>query len=55
MASLTEDGEKYAEYLTHLQDLLEANKISYVANRKFPRVRETQNMSQVSPDHIEEI
>ncbi|CAG0879002.1 unnamed protein product [Darwinula stevensoni] len=46
VASLTEDGEKYAEYLSQLQDLLEANKISFIANRKFPRVRETQNMSQ---------
>ena len=47
IASLTEEGQKYAEYVSHLQDLMQENGIAFVANRKFPRERAAVNMSQV--------
>ncbi|KAK9510835.1 hypothetical protein O3M35_005535 [Rhynocoris fuscipes] len=37
VASLTEDGTKYTEYLSVTQDLLQKNSITFVANRKFPQ------------------
>jgi hypothetical protein len=48
VAALTEDGQKYTEYISHMQDLLQANGITFVANRKFPRDREKARMSMVS-------
>lgn len=47
MAALTEDGHKYTEYISHTQDLLQANGITFVVNRKFPRDREKASMSKV--------
>ena len=35
MASLTQDGHKYSEYISHLQDLLQTNGITFIMNRKF--------------------
>ncbi|KAG8222593.1 hypothetical protein J437_LFUL002585 [Ladona fulva] len=46
VAALTEDGQKYTEYISHLQDLLQANGIHFVSNRKFPRDRAAAAMSQ---------
>ncbi|XP_046676612.1 receptor-type guanylate cyclase gcy-4-like [Homalodisca vitripennis] len=40
VAALTEDGQKYTEYLSHLQDLLTSKNYSFVINRKFPAVRD---------------
>uniref|UniRef100_A0A1B6EJJ0 Gamma-aminobutyric acid type B receptor subunit 2 n=1 Tax=Cuerna arida TaxID=1464854 RepID=A0A1B6EJJ0_9HEMI len=40
VAALTEDGQKYTEYLSHLQDLLTSKNYSFVMNRKFPAVRD---------------
>ncbi|XP_073988410.1 uncharacterized protein isoform X2 [Rhodnius prolixus] len=37
VASLTEDGTKYTEYISLTQDLLQQNDITFVANRKFPQ------------------
>uniref|UniRef100_A0A224XI24 Gamma-aminobutyric acid type B receptor subunit 2 n=1 Tax=Panstrongylus lignarius TaxID=156445 RepID=A0A224XI24_9HEMI len=37
VASLTEDGTKYTEYISLTQDLLQKNDITFVANRKFPQ------------------
>ncbi|CAB4065673.1 unnamed protein product [Lepeophtheirus salmonis] len=34
---LTQDGHKYSEYISHLQDTLQADGISFITNRKFPR------------------
>jgi hypothetical protein len=48
VAALTEDGQKYTEYISHMQDLLQANGITFVANRKFPRDRKKASMSKVS-------
>lgn len=46
VASLTEDGTKYTEYISHTQDLLQANGINFVANRKFPHDWENDAMKQ---------
>ncbi|XP_046384645.1 uncharacterized protein LOC124154916 [Ischnura elegans] len=46
VAALTEDGQKYTEYISHLQDLLQNNSIHFVSNRKFPRERSNAAMSQ---------
>lgn len=47
VAALTEDGQKYTEYISHMQDYMQQNGITFVANRKFPRERERFAMSQV--------
>ncbi|KAJ8884221.1 hypothetical protein PR048_016078 [Dryococelus australis] len=47
VAALTEDGQKYTEYISDLQDLLEKHNIS-VLNRKFPRDRKQSEMMQVT-------
>lgn len=44
VAALTEDGQKYTEYISQMQDLFQANGITFVANRKFPRDREKASM-----------
>lgn len=35
VASLTQDGHRYSEYISHLQDLLQTTGITFVMNRKF--------------------
>lgn len=47
VAALTEDGQKYTEYISQMQDLFQANGITFVVNRKFPRDREKANMFKV--------
>lgn len=47
VAALTEDGQKYTEYISYMQDMLRDNGIDFIANIKFPRVREDHEMSQV--------
>lgn len=47
VAALTEDGQKYSEYISHLQDLLHLHGIT-LTNRKFPREREKDAMTNVS-------
>ncbi|XP_015433610.1 PREDICTED: uncharacterized protein LOC107189564 [Dufourea novaeangliae] len=44
VASLTEDGQKYTEYISYMQDLFRDEGIAFVANVKFPRERETDVM-----------
>ena len=46
MASLALDGHKYSEYISHLQDVLQQNDVTFIANRKFPV--ESPDMSMVS-------
>lgn len=48
VAALTEDGQKYTEYISLMQDDLEKNNIKFIANKKFPRERETEAMTRVS-------
>ncbi|XP_011630756.1 uncharacterized LOC105422894 isoform X1 [Pogonomyrmex barbatus] len=45
VASLTEDGQKYTEYISYMQDMLRDNSIDFVANVKFPREREADVMT----------
>ena len=47
VASLTEDGQKYTEYISYMQDLFRDNGIVFVANAKFPREREPIVMTKV--------
>ncbi|KAE8743927.1 NeuroparsinReceptor [Frankliniella occidentalis] len=51
VASLTEDGQRYTEYLSHLQDLMQTHGIQYIANRKFPRNRDSTAM----PKYLKEL
>lgn len=37
VASLTLDGHKYSEYISHLQDVLQTHGINFIMNRKFPK------------------
>lgn len=48
VAALTEDGQKYTEYLSLMQNLLADNGISFIANVKFPRERKMLPMTPVS-------
>lgn len=48
VAALTEDGQKYTEYISHLQNLLVENNITFIANSKFPRDSEPSAMTRVS-------
>lgn len=47
VAALTEDGQKYTEYISHMQELLENNGIT-ISNTKFPRERDTSVLTRVS-------
>ena len=46
VASLALNGHKYSEYISHLQDVLQENDVTFLANRKFPV--ESPDMSMVS-------
>ncbi|XP_012143005.2 uncharacterized protein LOC100883782 isoform X1 [Megachile rotundata] len=50
VASLTEDGQKYTEYISYMQDMLRDNGIVFVANAKFPREREADVMTKYLQD-----
>ena len=45
VASLTEAGQKYSEYISLLHDLLQEAGVTFVSNRKFPS--DTTNMAPV--------
>lgn len=47
VAALTEDGQKYTEYISYMQETLRDNGISFIANIKFPRERERDEMTKV--------
>ena len=36
VAAMTADGERYADYMASLQDILQHNNINFKINRKFP-------------------
>lgn len=40
LAAMSEDGQKYTEYLSHLNTLLRDNNVLFVSNQKFPSNRE---------------
>lgn len=47
VAALTEDGQKYTEYISLMQEDLEKHKVEFIANKKFPRERKTEDMKWV--------
>ncbi|XP_066143378.1 uncharacterized protein [Euwallacea fornicatus] len=51
VAALTEDGQKYTEYISLMQDDLEkSGGITFIANKKFPRERESDTMTRYLED-----
>ncbi|XP_076766818.1 uncharacterized protein LOC143433365 [Xylocopa sonorina] len=50
VASLAEDGQKYTEYISYMQDMLRDNGIVFAANVKFPREREAVVMTKYLQD-----
>ncbi|XP_018331316.1 uncharacterized protein LOC108741146 [Agrilus planipennis] len=44
VAALTEDGQKYTEYISQMQDMVEKEGISFITNTKFPKERESYAM-----------
>ena len=37
VAALTQDGAKYSDYMSELQDKFQKNNIEFIMNRKFPK------------------
>ncbi|XP_015109781.1 uncharacterized protein LOC107036360 [Diachasma alloeum] len=50
VAALSEDGQKYTEYLAYMQDLLRDNEIDFIANIKYPREWERYQITQYLED-----
>ncbi|XP_017886547.1 uncharacterized protein LOC108628852 [Ceratina calcarata] len=50
VASLAEDGQKYTEYISYMQDMFRDNGIVFVANAKFPKEREADAMTKYLQD-----
>ncbi|XP_076647965.1 uncharacterized protein LOC143356288 [Halictus rubicundus] len=50
VAALTEDGQKYTEYISYMEDILRSNGITFVSNYKFPREREAGVMTKYLQD-----
>ena len=49
MAALTQEGAKYSDFMSILQDEFQNNNIQFVINRKFPK--ESSDMSMVTIDY----
>lgn len=52
VAALTEDGQKYTEYISLMHGMLEKQGITFIANTKFPRERDKFAMNRVSIHHL---
>lgn len=52
VAALTEDGQKYTEYISLMLEDFEKNKIQFIANNKFSREKRTEDMRRVSLDYF---
>lgn len=52
IAALTEDGQKYTEYISQMQTLLDEYQITFLGNIKFPRNQDDGNMSTVRIVHF---
>lgn len=48
VAALTEDGQKYTEYISLMLEDFEKNKINFIGNNKFSREKRTEDMRRVS-------
>lgn len=51
VAALTEDGQKYTEYISHMETYLKAHSIELISNRKFPRYASADEMNRVRITH----
>ncbi|XP_014212740.1 receptor-type guanylate cyclase gcy-3-like [Copidosoma floridanum] len=51
VAAFSEDGLKYTEYISYMQDLLRENGITFVANIKFPREAQLELLT----NHLEDL
>lgn len=47
VAALTEDGQKYTEYISHMENSLKQHDVELISNKKFPRNLIPQEMSRV--------
>lgn len=47
VAALTEDGQKYTEYISHMETLLKKNNIELIMNKKFPHDLTEKEMNRV--------
>lgn len=48
IAALTKDGQKYTQYITHVESLLSENNITFIANSKFPNGKQHTLIPRVS-------
>lgn len=46
-AALTEDGQKYTEYISYMENYLKENGISLISNEKFPTLITPSEMNDV--------
>ena len=52
VAALTQDGQKYSDYMPALQDEFQANHFEFMENRKFPEeVSDVEKMKEVRAKH----
>lgn len=47
VAAITEDGQKYTEYISHMETYLKEHNIELIANKKFPRYVTAEEMHRV--------
>ncbi|KAJ8686553.1 hypothetical protein QAD02_022347 [Eretmocerus hayati] len=50
VAAFSEDGMKYTEYISYMQDMLRENGITFVANIKFPREWQSETITKYLED-----
>ena len=51
VAALTQDGAKYSDYMSTLQDEFQNNNIEFIMNRKFPKEATDMRMVTNSPSY----
>lgn len=48
VAALTEDGQKYTEYISHMETYLKEHSIELISNKKFQRYVTSEEMHRVN-------
>ena len=52
VAALTQDGAKYSDYMSTLQDEMEKNgEMEFIMNRKFPKDTNNMQMVKIAENH----
>ena len=52
VAALTQDGAKYSDYMSTLQDEMEKNgEMEFIMNRKFPKDTNNMQMAKIAENH----